>query len=141
MIKQEENIFILLVDDDIDDRLLFMEAVHTTGAFVNCLTTDSCKQAITILKDGMLPDIIFVDINMPVDDGFECLRQIKKNLSWKHLPVIVYSTSNNDMDIRKAEDMGAAGYFKKPGDFTELCSRLKKILSGVSAAKAFKRDF
>ena len=137
MIKQQEHTFILLVDDDIDDRLLFREAVHTIDASLDCRTANSCEEAITIMKEGILPDIIFVDLNMPVDDGFECLRQIKNNLSWRGVPIIVYSTSNNEADICKAEEMGAAGYFKKPGDFVELCGKLKKILPNPGTLKAY----
>jgi CheY-like chemotaxis protein len=61
-----------------------------------------------------LPDFIFLDINMSKMDGWKCLNELKKDESLKHIPVIMYSTSSTEEEIKKAYQLGAVHFLKKP---------------------------
>ena len=122
---------VLLVDDDRDDRFLFKDALAKTGLPIFFQDAEDCYQALDILQQMKeeTPDIVFIDINMPDIDGFECLKRIKAKEAWKDIPIIIYSTSNNQLHIDEAGRLGAAAYIRKPNDFWELCAKLKQILS------------
>ncbi|MBE99232.1 response regulator [Flavobacterium coralii] len=120
---------ILLADDDEDDRLFFKEAFeevkvqHSITPFINGV------KLMDYLNDqhNPLPDMIFLDLNMPMKSGMECLREIRKNKRLKNLSVAIYSTSSSDLDIEETFVAGANVYIKKPNDFGDL----KKVLSHV----------
>jgi CheY-like chemotaxis protein len=120
---------VLLIDDDEDDRWLFSEAVARTVPAALCTTAPGGQEALNILvKTLPLPDIIFLDLNMPGMDGKRCLMQLKKDPTLNHIPVIIYSTSNFHKDIEDAIRLGAADFVIKPSDFNHLCSLVKKLL-------------
>ncbi|ABG59166.1 response regulator [Cytophaga hutchinsonii] len=122
---------IYLADDDEDDRLFFRDAL-----------SEVCKEMrLTIAKDGVelmdilylppspLPDVIFLDLNMPVKNGFECLEEIKKSELLKHLPIIIFSTTVQEEAVNKVYKEGANFYICKPDNFNHLKKALKKVLS------------
>lgn len=120
---------VLLTDDDLDDQQLFISAASAIDTSVHCWTNSDCYTAIAALETyTSLPDIIFIDLNIPVLHGFECLKIFKNSKRWKEIPVIIYSTSGFCTDIEKAKEYGAAAYVKKPDDFETLCSRVNAIL-------------
>ena len=122
---------ILLADDDADDRLFFKEAmeelnVEAMVSFVN----DGSQLMYFLNQPGVnLPNIIFLDINMPVKNGMDCLKEIRNNPRFKDLMIVIYSTSGSDNDVRDAFMNGADAYLKKPNNFTELKSNLAKVLN------------
>lgn len=77
--------------------------------------------------DSILPHILFLDLNMPLKSGIECLHEIKKEARLKDIAVAIYSTSASDEDIEGTFVSGANIYIKKPNDF----AKLKKVLSDV----------
>jgi CheY-like chemotaxis protein len=113
---------ILYADDDIDDCHFFKEALKVLPI----------KTDITIVKDGeelmnylsenseRLPHVLFLDINMPRKNGFECLAAIKENEKLKDLPVIMFSTSNSTEKINILFKNGANVYVHKPANFAQL---------------------
>jgi len=120
---------IILVDDDTDDRLLFEEAFNEL---------DSGKN-LTIFKDGReildylytraeIPDIVFLDLNMPTLGGIEILREIRKDEKYQKLSVVIYSTSSAEKDIEDSLIAGANIYVKKPNDFETLKETLRKVI-------------
>ena len=123
------HLHIMLADDDEDDRLFFTEAFEEV----------KIKYSITTFKDGVelmnhlvkkenpLPDIIFLDLNMPRKSGLECLKEIRDNERLKNISVAIYSTSSSEQDVEQTFVLGANVYIKKPTDFTDL----KKILTDV----------
>jgi len=122
---------ILLVDDDIDDRFLFKSALSRAAIEVVFNDAEDCNQALEklkVMKDN-LPDVIFMDLNMPDIDGFECIKTIKSNAIWASVPIIVYSTSGSQSHIDEAGRLGAIAYLKKPNVFEELCSKIENILN------------
>lgn len=116
---------ILLIDDDEDEFYLMKDALAEIDKTISFSVIQSPGE---VAKDGAcnIPDLLFLDINMPVRDGFEWMRLIRQ----KHpaLPVIIYSTSNSTMMIRKAYEAGATLYFAKPHDLIQFKEDLKVLL-------------
>ncbi len=118
---------ILLADDDEDDCTFFKEAMDDLPFSVTIMTVSDGVQLMKLLSDMEpvnLPDILFLDLNMPRKSGFECLSEIKKIDKLKHLPVIIFSTSLDIDVVDLLYKRGAIYYIRKPGDF----SKLKKVI-------------
>lgn len=124
-----KNIF--LADDDEDDRLFFEEALK-----------EVCNDAIlTVAEDGdelmeilyrppvPMPDVIFLDLNMPKKNGFECLAEIKNNGNLRDLPIIIFTTSLQEESVRKVYNQGANYYVRKPTDYKQLKVIMRKLLA------------
>jgi CheY-like chemotaxis protein len=122
---------ILLIDDDEDDRALFKEAVSSLDHGLQCWTANDGQQALDVLAYELivLPDLIFLDLNMPKMSGIEFLTAIKKNRQHKNIPVIIYSTSSNPEDLRKCQELGATDFITKPSDFKVLIKTLSTLLN------------
>jgi len=119
---------ILLVDDDADDQLFFRDAINEVHELLDCEIANNGLEAINQIATPPPPDLIFLDLNMPVMNGYQCLEILKKEDRYKHIPVIIFTTSNNMHDINRAREMGANLFFTKPTNFTTLCTKLDKIL-------------
>lgn len=119
---------IVLADDDEDDRELFEMAVKELTMQVNVTFIIDGQKLLTYLNENKKPDILFLDLNMPLKSGFECLQVIRNNERFKRLPVIILSTSNAKRDIDKCYDLEASFYIVKPFSYHELSSIIKKIL-------------
>ena len=142
-----EKIF-LLADDDADDTQLFCEALEEIDPSIICYCAINGKQVLEILRNKGLknPQVIFLDINMPGMSGWECLKQLKENDEYRHIPVVTYSTSSHQKEAKIALDMGALCFFTKPNYFTELKDILNvfaanmdgNLLEAVSQFKAIK---
>ena len=120
----------LVVDDDADDVELFAEAVGSIDASVSCYNASDGKEALAklIQKDFDRPDVIFLDINMPMMNGWQFLSQLKESAQFKEIPVIMYSTSSERNDIRSAMSSGALCFFTKPDTFVVLKNILKIVV-------------
>jgi len=120
----------LLVDDDADDTELFCEALGEIDTSIHCYFATYGKEAFQKLddKEFPLPDIIFLDINMPQMNGWRCLTRLKESDAYKGIPVVMYSTSSNSKDIEIASDLGALFFFTKPSDFKQLKEFLKIVV-------------
>jgi CheY-like chemotaxis protein len=123
---------VFLIDDDEDDKELFLEAIGEVNPSVKCRTADSGEEALAVLKDEgtLIPDFIFLDINMPGIGGMECLAELRKMRKLSHVPVIIYTTSGLKKDMDETEKLGASGYFTKPGPFEEICTVIRHVLKG-----------
>ncbi|AWH85609.1 response regulator [Flavobacterium album] len=123
------SLYIMLADDDEDDRLFFREAFEEVKINYEFSTFNDGEQLMDHLyePENQLPDIIFLDLNMPRKSGLECLREIRSDERLKKISVAIYSTSSSEQDIEDTFVSGANVYIKKPNDF----NMLKKILSDV----------
>jgi len=123
------NLHIMLADDDEDDRLFFKEAFEEVKIKYDITTFNDGEQLMQYLNqdENPLPDIIFLDLNMPRKSGMECLKEIRQNDRLKKISVAIYSTSSSEQDIEDTFVAGANVYIKKPNDF----NMLKKVLSDV----------
>jgi CheY-like chemotaxis protein len=126
---------ILLIDDDSDDRDIFYEALETLEYQPVFHTAPDGKEAFVLLPEIVLPDIIFLDINMPIMNGWECLKRLKEDERYRNIPVIMYSTSSYLEDVRKSEQLGALCFFSKPHDFEELKNSLNTVIEYLTEGK------
>ncbi|HEY9489572.1 MAG TPA: response regulator [Chryseosolibacter sp.] len=119
---------ILNVDDDLEDIEIFCDAVREIDPSIVCLVAKSAEEAMKILgSDIELPQIIFLDINMPKVDGNACLREIKQDRRLDKIPVIMYSTHSRKTDIETYKALNA-GFLVKQNSFNELVAELRKVL-------------
>lgn len=128
---------ILYADDDVDDCELVVEALEKIDPRIECQMVSDGRQALSMLTEGsVLPDYIFLDVNMPVMDGKHCLIELKKDDRLKEIPVVIYSTSQNENEIRELYEIGAQEYLKKPTSFSDLCFSLKEVISKLQSQAA-----
>ena len=123
-------VYVLIVDDDEDDRDLFCEAVNIVDPSIGCIMARNGEEALEGLKrqDLHIPDIIFLDPNMPRLNGMQCLRALKKDSLFEHIPVVIYTTSKLKEDKKAAMQGGAADFVTKPTSVKELCETIAGIL-------------
>lgn len=121
---------IMLADDDEDDRMIFKQALNEVHPHAELLTAVDGEVLMTALADNAnpLPQLIFLDLNMPCKSGMECLQEIRANSMYNAIPVIIYSTSANVFDKEKAKSLGANLYIQK-ALYPQLISTLTSILS------------
>ncbi len=121
---------IALADDDADDQLIFREAIELLDIKTNLSFFDDGQELMDYLKlpDLSLPDIIFLDLNMPIKNGMQCLKEIRKQPKLKNLSVAIYSTSSSEKDIEQTFVHGANIYINKPVNFKALQNVLEKVL-------------
>lgn len=107
---------IVIVDDDSDDTFFMTEAVTTVNQRARLLTYLNPVEAMRTLtvEQSVLPDVIFMDINMPMKNGFECLHELRKSALFGQTAIIMYSTTMTPEMTRELVDSGASLTFQKP---------------------------
>jgi CheY-like chemotaxis protein len=123
-----EEVTCFLIDDDADDRESFKIALKEIDPKIECVLATSGEEGLKLLDEGSItPDYIFLDLNMPRMDGWECLREIKKRPNLKHIPVIIISTAECLKDRLELQQLEIARYITKPntqGEFTKAVSKV-----------------
>ncbi len=129
---------ILLTDDDSDDILLFREVLAELPFRTELATVYNGEQLMNLLLRGPdnLPDILFLDLNMPRKNGYECLVEIKKNETLNKLPVVIFSTACDPEIIKQLYRHGVYSFFRKPNKFEELKKLVHDILKDFGANRA-----
>jgi PleD family two-component response regulator len=123
MSKASATKTLLLAEDDEDDYVLFCEAIKDFPAPLELRWVKNGEELMSALKHDKT-DIIFLDINMPLKNGFECLTEIRGNAELRETPVIIYSTSDDTKLIDWMYHAGANLYLCKPTDFKKLKNRI-----------------
>lgn len=132
----EKPIHILVAEDDEDDKLLILKAFEKTLPRENITCVEDGEALINYLQriapyDDLTkypnPDIILLDLNMPKKDGREALAEIKSNEKFKMIPVIIFTTSDSQLDIAITYKMGSSSYITKPGTFEGLVKVTEEI--------------
>jgi DNA-binding NarL/FixJ family response regulator len=119
-------------DDDEDDRMLFMDAVSELDLAIKVNQAEDGQQLLHSLYQAMseIPELLFLDINMPGKNGLECLKEIRAGaMPFKALKVIMLSTSKSEYSIDKSYELGTNFYAVKPGTYQELKKLLLDIFS------------
>ena len=128
---------ILLADDDEDDRSLFSEAVKVVSPDIKVTLAENEPGLLMFLNNDVIPEVIFLDVNMPLKSGLDCLRAIKSNINYINTSVVMYSTSNNMKDIDAAYEEGADFYIIKPSNYTLLIEILRSLFETLSTNGRF----
>lgn len=121
---------ILLIEDDTIEVMKFTRVITSLNLNHTITVANNGNQALEILehKDN-LPNIILLDLNMPMLNGIEFLTILKKDKELKFIPTIILTTSNNQSDLLECYKVGIAGYVLKPLKYKDYISRIKHILS------------
>ncbi len=110
---------------------MFCEALHEVDNSVECVAAQDGAEALGMLRaqEATLPDIIFLDLNMPRLNGQQCLSEIKKTRHLVHIPVIIYTTSRQQKDMDELKNLGAAQFITKPNTFDGICKSIACVLT------------
>jgi response regulator RpfG family c-di-GMP phosphodiesterase len=125
-IKQSKNV--LLADDDDEDVLIFKNALRHVPIVVNLKHARDGEMLFILLRQ-MIPDIIFLDINIPYKNGVACVVDIRKNKKYDHVPIIMYTAIKGSKYIDESYESGANFYMLKGESVVELAEKLKKIFA------------
>lgn len=117
---------ILYIEDNKDSIIFFNHVVHNMKDY-HCKTTEDGMSAIRMLEEatGFEPEMILLDINLPGMNGFEILKYVRTKTHYKHIPVIMFTTSEDHDDIEKSYEFGANAYLIKPASLHSM----KEVLS------------
>jgi CheY-like chemotaxis protein len=127
------EVFILIAEDDADDRFLLRTAFEEKGyndklEFVEngmelLAYLDACQENI----NHRYPKFILLDLNMPKKDGREVLKELKQHKLYKKIPIVIFTTTRNENEIRRCYEMGANTYVVKPASFNDLLNTIEQI--------------
>jgi len=137
----EKKLNILLADDDIDDCDFFKDALETLPITAHLTMVHDGAELMNYLEENLphLPHVLFLDINMPKKNGFECLAEIKNNAELKGLPVVMFSTSKDQSKIDVLFKNGANIYARKPASFVQLVQVIHHALP-LATENIFSND-
>lgn len=120
---------VMLIDDDEDDQEIFITAANEISGSIKCTAFLDASQALEklIIKE-VNPDVIFLDLNMPVMNGQQFLVEIKKNSILKNIPIIIFSTTSRLATINATKELGASDFITKPEKYDQLVKILTPLL-------------
>jgi DNA-binding response OmpR family regulator len=126
----EKDITIFLIDDDEDDKKLFIESAKEVSENIKCVTASDGREALRFLKDekNPAPDYIFLDLRMPRISGKQCLEEIRKDKRLRQIPVFIYTTSREVKDSIELKKNGAVHFISKPANPDDIYYILSTVL-------------
>jgi CheY-like chemotaxis protein len=123
-----KNIF--LADDDTDDCILFEDALREICNQSQLTTANDGIELMALLeRDAAPPDVIFLDLNMPRKNGFECLSEIRERAHLRNIPIVIFSTTAQPEAVNNVYENGASCFVCKPNTFQQLKTTIRHILS------------
>jgi CheY-like chemotaxis protein len=130
--KDEKTLLVYLVDDDPDDQHLFSEALSKISRPVNLTILNNGVELMDkLFTTDQLPDMVFLDLYMPMMDGEECLQDIREEKKFNKIPILIYSNSFDINRIGRLFEMGANRFLQKPVSFSSLVSLLDRIIRSL----------
>jgi CheY-like chemotaxis protein len=127
---------IFYADDDVDDREILFDVVHQIDPSIRCEFANNGREAIDFLTTShQMPDYIFLDINMPLMNGKACLMELKSHDTLKTIPVIMYSTTILQEEIRDFYALGAMCVIQKPNDIVQLYSTISELFTLMTCGR------
>ena len=124
----KKTFWILLVDDDADDRYLLQTAFEESNTPCRLDYVEDGDEIFTYLdkqvqpqsEEEQLPDLILLDLNMPKKNGWQVLNELKQSPLFKHIPVVILTTSKSPEHVRKSYTLGASSFISKPSSYSNL---------------------
>ena len=131
------NYNIVIADDDADDHFFLEEAMRSAGIRSNLISVYNGSQLLDLLftrgnyanQSFKKPDLVLLDLNMPVLDGFTALQQIKRDSYLKNIPVYIFTTSRREADRKMCINLGADDFYSKPSEFTVLQKVVQEMMT------------
>jgi CheY-like chemotaxis protein len=122
---------VLLIDDDVDEHEVFSSALKNYNKNIICITANSWAESDTLLK-YFRPDVVFIDMNMPITNGIDSLKKIKEIPDLKNARLYVYSAGLYAAHEKEALQLGALGWIKKPSDVKGYEMLFKKLFESMT---------
>jgi len=121
----------MLIDDDEDDRYFFYEALMQIDKSCQFIAAVNGEIALTMLnqRENKLPHFIFLDLNMPGINGWQILARLRENSALKKIPIIIYTTSQENEKYDEAQKMDAVYFLTKPSRFEDLKNAISCVLN------------
>lgn len=134
-------ISILVADDDVDDQFLIQQAVKETSPEHKLAAVHNGLQLMDFLlrkgkylqEETFMPDLILLDINMPLLDGFEVLAMMRKDETLKNIPTYILSTSRSEQDMKRSLQLGASAFYSKPHQYAQLKGIIGEICQKITS--------
>lgn len=120
------NMHILMADDDKDDFYIFKEAAKSISDTLKISYAGNWIELSRFMLK-ILPDVIFLDLNMPVKNGLECLHLLREDKKYDDIPIIIYSASVSKTDIDQAYKNRANHFIIKPNSIEDIADMIKKL--------------
>lgn len=121
---------VLNIDDDPDDLALFCDALNSIDPKITCLTAQTPTEAFQLLDENeTIPTYIFLDINMPIKNGKQCLKEIRKRPNLSKTPVVILTTSRYIPDKEEYEELGVSSFLNKGTAYFDLVRSIKKAIN------------
>ena len=131
-----ESIFILIAEDDADDRFLMQAAFDENGFQDTLHFVENGVELLDYLyntaapgSENKVPRFILLDLNMPKKDGREVLTELKQSQKFNEIPIIIFSTTNNELEMRRCYELGANSSITKPNSFENLIKTIAAVRS------------
>jgi len=119
----------LLIEDDEIERMKFHRIFSKLGYSHSIIEAFNGEEAMEIIANGRIPDIILLDLNMPKMNGLDFLKHFKKEEELRYIPIVVLTTSNNHQEIKNCYKEGASGYIIKPLEYEDYKERIKALVN------------
>ena len=129
---------VLFIEDDMIETMKLQRATSKFDTKHNIIEAKNGEEALGILKDSPLPDIILLDLNMPRMSGIEFLTILKSDDRLKYLPTIILTTSENRADLLTCFEIGIAGYIIKPLKYEDYEAKLRKVFDYWEVSELIK---
>lgn len=127
IVQNDKKLHVLLADDDADDLFIFNEAILHSKMPLELSYAEDGTKLLEFLDNDAIPDVLFLDINMPNLNGIECLKTIRSQAKFKKLPIIINSTTDFKPTIEKCYQYGANLFVVKPNSFHELVRIIEQL--------------
>ena len=128
---------VYLIEDDLDDQYLFKSVMKELDIQIELTTFDdglSAYQALTRVCNlgdealpDQLPDLILLDLNLPVWDGKKTLSELKKVEGLQAIPIVIYTTSKSEYDVEDCYELGANSFISKAAEYDNLLRQIKSM--------------
>jgi CheY-like chemotaxis protein len=128
---------ILLIDDDDDDQFIILTALENVAPGSHCDISNNALEAFEYLHTRIeTPDMIFLDLNMPLMNGFEFLLILRNDPRFSRIQVIIFSTSDSPEDQERAKELGGLQFITKTADIELLKKDLRHIINKTGAMES-----
>ncbi len=125
--KRTKHIF--YADDDLDDQELFKEAIEEIDGTLDLHIRNDGHALLSLIQSPPpAPDVIFLDLNMPMMNGYQALTEIRSNSKTQNIPVIIFSTSDDVKAISRSRQLGANLYVPKPTSYKQIRNVIRHSL-------------
>ena len=127
---RKKNLQIFYTDDDADDQEFFLDVIREIKGGHSVYTQSYGDELLNLLNQPPpQPDIVFLDLNMPVKNGLQVLKEIRSTAGFDHIPIVIFSTSQNEKVIEDCKKLGANLYLPKPNSYTDFKRIMSSLLS------------